>query len=255
MNPFFFGRSECPLFGIYHAPKGNARPMGVVLCPPIGQEYMRTHRALRQLSLQLNKSGAHALRFDYSGVGDSSGVDAEATMSAWLGDVCAAIDELKDTAGVANVSVVGIRLGASLAYLATQARTDIDQVVLWDPVVKGSDYVAELIGVSETPQRNAAAAARGETIGVGAFALTASLRRDVEAIDLCAIDKHAAKRLFLVTSEERPEYPRLRDHLAVVSDQSRYSYIAGTGSWVDAEQMGAVLLPQAIIQAVVASLG
>ena len=254
MNAFYFGRSACPLFGIYHAPNANARPVGVVLCPPIGQEYMRTHRAFRQLALQLNKAGVHALRFDYSGIGDSSGDNTDATMARWFDDVAAAIDELKDTAGVATVSVVGIRLGASLAFLATRARADIDQVVLWDPVVEGGGYVKELIAVSEAPTLNVDSAASDETIGVGGFALGSGFRREIESIDLCAINAHAAKRVFLVASEERPEYLRLRECLGAQPVKSAYAHIPGTSNWVDAEQMGAVLLPQAIIQAIVASM-
>lgn len=254
MNPFFFGHSKRPLFGIHHAPKGAARPAGAVLCPPIGQEYMRTHRALRQLAMQLNRSGQHALRFDYTGVGDSSGNDTDATLQGWIEDIGLAIDELKDTAGVDSVSLVGIRLGASLAWLASRERRDVSQVVLWDPVVSGRDYIAELIEVSESPAHATASAVRGETIGLGGFGMTDALRREIEAIDLCATTGHAVPADFIVVSEERPEYARLREHLAARGAASRFAFVPGTSSWVDAEQMGAVLLPQAIIQAIVASL-
>lgn len=253
MNPFFFGRSQRPLFGIHHAPPGAALPSGVVLCPPIGQEYMRTHRALRQLAMQLNRAGMHALRFDYAGVGDSSGDDLEATIEGWLEDVGTAIDELKDSAGVGRVSLVGIRLGAALAWLAGRRRDDIEQIVLWDPVVRGRDYLAELVAVSEPQALVQQALARGDTIGLGGFAMTAALRGQIEAIDLC--DGEVAKAAsFVVVSEERDEHARLCAHLDVPGGRARYACIPGTSSWVDAEQMGAVLLPQAIIQAIVASL-
>ena len=55
MNPFFFGESERALFGLYHPPKSaTVRELGVVLCYPMGQEYMRAHRAFRQLALILS---------------------------------------------------------------------------------------------------------------------------------------------------------------------------------------------------------
>jgi uncharacterized protein len=249
VNPFFFGRSERPLYGCYHAPKADMRPAGAVICPPIGQEYMRTHRALRQLALQLNKGGAHALRFDYCGIGDSAGDNTDATLDAWLADIGSAIDELKDTAGLKQVSLVGIRLGASLAGLAAAGRTDIDAVVLWDPVVNGRDYVAELFSLEGgSPQGHAGA------VGVSGFALTPAFRRQIEAIDLLAPTAGGPRRIFQIASEERPEYLRLRDHLQANPAFIGYACIPSGGSWVDLEQMGAMLLPQAIIQHTVKSL-
>ncbi len=253
MNPFFFGRSQRPLFGIYHPPKSGAKPIGVVLCPPIGQEYMRTHRALRQLALQLNKAGVHALRFDYSGIGDSAGDNTDAALDTWIDDTRSAIDELKDTAGLRSVCLVGIRLGASVAYLAAMDRMDVDAVVLWDPVVNGRDYVAELLSLDA--HGGAPAADASGAVGVaGGFALTPAFRQQIVAIDLMRTGAHPAKRLFAIASEERPEYLRLRDHLQSQPAFMGYAHIPSGGSWVDVEQMGAMLLPQAIIQHTVKSL-
>ena len=247
MNPFFFGRSQQPLFGIYHPAKGNDRGMGVVLCPPIGQEYMRTHRALRQLALQLAKAGLHVLRFDFSGLGDSAGDNTDASIAAWSDDIATAIDELKDSAGVRTVSVVGIRIAAAMACLAARERSDVDSLVLWDPVVAGADYLAELLALADVPGH----APAGETIGVTGFALTAAFRSEIAGIDLCAVARHGAKRTMLVVSEERADYARLRAHLAAWHAPSTYACLPSGASWDDAEQMGAVLLPQAIIQAIV----
>src|SRR5215217_413896 len=77
MNPLYFGSSQKPLYGVYHPPKSQpgrpVRTTGVVLCYPLGQEYMRAHRAFRQLATLLTKSGFPVLRFDYYGTGDSGG--------------------------------------------------------------------------------------------------------------------------------------------------------------------------------------
>lgn len=251
MNPFFFGRSQQPLFGIYHAPKGAARDTAVVICPPIGQEYMRTHRALRQLALHLGKAGLHALRFDYSGTGDSSGENDIASIDGWLADIATAIDELKDTAGVRQVSIAGIRLGASLGFLAARTRRDVDSVVLWDPVVGGGEYLDELLALDASPVIDRADGA----VGIGGFALTPVFQREIRAIDLLAVAEHPARRNFLVVSEERADYTRLAEHLAQQPTPSRHAHIPSGGNWADAEQMGAVLLPQAIIQGIVAHLG
>ncbi|MDH3592767.1 MAG: alpha/beta hydrolase, partial [Planctomycetota bacterium] len=66
MNPVYFGDSATRLYGIYHPAKGaSVRDEGVVLCYPMGQEYMRAHRAFRMLSLMLAKRGFHVFRFAF----------------------------------------------------------------------------------------------------------------------------------------------------------------------------------------------
>jgi pimeloyl-ACP methyl ester carboxylesterase len=252
VNPFFFGRSQRPLFGIHHAPKGvAARDVGVVICPPLGQEYMRTHRALRQLALQLNKSGHHVLRFDYSGTGDSAGDNTDASLDGWLDDVATAIEELKDSAGVRKVALIGIRFGASLAFIAARARSDIDVIVLWDPAVRGNEHLAELIALDPggVPADGAGA------VGVGGFALSPGFRRQIESVDLMTGATDPARRMFIVVSEERAEYHALHEHLrGAVDGRCEYRHIPSGGSWVEAEQLGAALLPQAIIQGIVSHL-
>ena len=48
MEAMFFGQSTAPLYGVYHpANLSSDRMEGIVICPPFGQEYMRSHRALR----------------------------------------------------------------------------------------------------------------------------------------------------------------------------------------------------------------
>ena len=67
--------------------------LGAVLCAPWGQEYMRTHRALRQLATQLDRAGIHVFRFDYFGTGDSSGDSDAGTPLRWIEDIRSAADE------------------------------------------------------------------------------------------------------------------------------------------------------------------
>ena len=148
MNPFYFGTSAKPLYGVYYPPRGGtARDVGIVLCYPMGQEYMRAHRAFRQLSNLLARAGFHVFRFDYYGTGDSGGDADVGTLTQWQEDIRAAIEELKDTAGVQKVALVGLRLGASLATVAAAGRSDVASVTLWDPVTDGAGYLDELLAV------------------------------------------------------------------------------------------------------------
>ena len=58
MHPFQFGSSRSPLFGMYHAPTGSKpSSAGVVICQPLGHEYIRAHRTLRNLAGAFQFSG------------------------------------------------------------------------------------------------------------------------------------------------------------------------------------------------------
>jgi esterase/lipase len=71
---------------------------------------MITHWNLRLLGEELRKAGLHVFRFDYSCLGDSWGTFEQASVSQWIADVKAALQELADNSGVSSLSVVGLRL-------------------------------------------------------------------------------------------------------------------------------------------------
>ena len=63
--PIVFGPAASQLLGHHHAPPpGLAGAAGVVLCNPLGDEAMGTHRTYRYLADRLAAAGVHALRFD-----------------------------------------------------------------------------------------------------------------------------------------------------------------------------------------------
>jgi pimeloyl-ACP methyl ester carboxylesterase len=139
MMPFFFGSSSRPLYGVLDAARGGGRA-GVVICQPAGDEYFHAHRSCRLLARRLGDAGVHALRFDPSGTGDSGGELDEVSWEDWVRDVELAIEELRATAGVHTVMLVGLRAGCVAALAAGLRDPDVDGLVLWDPL--GLDDVA-----------------------------------------------------------------------------------------------------------------
>lgn len=140
----FFGQPDSPLFGVYHRPRGTAArtDKAVLICPPIGQEYNRTHWTLRLMANQIARRGAHVLRMDYRGLGDSSmGCDEIETLETWWKDIGTAIDHLKSQTGADSVMLIGQRMGGTLAAEVAQVRPDVNSVVLWEPVVDGKQYL------------------------------------------------------------------------------------------------------------------
>jgi pimeloyl-ACP methyl ester carboxylesterase len=144
VEPLFFGVAGHTLFGSYHPPSGAPQGEGIVICPPLFAEYLRTHSSLRRLAIRLAESGRHVFRFDYYGTGDSSGEFVTTTPDDWLADIGAALAELQAISGVRRVRLAGVRLGATLAARAALEMRSVDRLVLWDPIVAGAAYLRQL---------------------------------------------------------------------------------------------------------------
>jgi uncharacterized protein len=205
--PLYFGTSSARLFGVYHpAESAQRRSCGIVICPPFGHEYIRAHRLLRQLAVQLSHSGFHVLRFDYLGCGDSAGEPYDGTPSQWTADIATAIDELRDTAEVRRVCLIGLRLGATLAADAADRRDDVETVVLWDPILDGARYLDDLrllqrSWLSDRPGSRLFAFKRhvAEVIG---FPITDAMRAELERTALAETSRPALRRIMLLDSED-----------------------------------------------------
>lgn len=140
-TPFFFGRNS-ELFGFYH-PSDECARRAALLCPPLGQDYIRCHRLYRQLAHALSEAGFAVLRFDYYGTGDSAGNSDEVDWDRCAADTITAASELRMRSGVRSVAAFGARLGGSLA-LAAAPDAGFADVVVWDPVIDGEAYVRQL---------------------------------------------------------------------------------------------------------------
>jgi len=209
-QPFFFRTAEMPLFGCYHEAQSNIiRDCGMVLCHPLGQEYIRSHRTVRQLAIGLSKIGFPVLRFDFSGCGDSEGDCEQWGIRQWLMDIDSAIAELKTRGKVKRVCLIGLRLGATLARMVGANREDIEGMVLWDPVINGMDYVAELtsqqpkhlVRYGGVPQNLIREKEEQEVLG---FTLTKTLLADLQAINLLTVSSQYAKKILFIQSTESP---------------------------------------------------
>jgi pimeloyl-ACP methyl ester carboxylesterase len=194
------------LFGAYHPPApGAGRSGGVVLCHPFGHEYIRAHRTIRNLGARLSDVGLHVLRFDYFACGDSAGETEAGSIARWKSDIAVAIDELKDMASLNRVSIVGVRLGASLAALAAANRKDIEALVLWDPIARGGQYLQELADLQTRwlKRRPGQLAVSGDAPHeLFGFPVSPALRGEFEALDLFGVPRWSARRHALVVTSE-----------------------------------------------------
>lgn len=256
MIPRFFGRTDSPLYGVYHPPAATPRNSGVLLCYPFGQEYMRAHRAFRQLALLLSKAGHHVLRFDYAGTGDSSGELEEVDVNRWIEDIDEAVKELRDTAGSGTVTLVGLRLGGLVAAAAARDRVEVDRLVLWDPVISGSEYESELLSEIEAESRFAEALHSGNCLtedGVlhyNGFSMTRRFRETLAALELLELRQERVPRVFHVVSHQTDQFMELRKAWQAHPGY-RYQHTPAPHDWNYVDNFGGILLPQPVIQAIV----
>ena len=142
--PFFFGASGRGLFGLLHAHEDTnpASTHGVVLCAPLLQDGIRSHRALWSLAQTVGQFGIPALTFDWYGTGDSGGQDVELTLPGMLDDLERACAEVLRRGEVSSVQFLALRSAALPLLAALERRVDPVEIVLWDPQLDGAKLVA-----------------------------------------------------------------------------------------------------------------
>lgn len=141
---FFFEHEARRLLGVYFPAPGDAEKVAV-LCNGFAGEHVICRPHLAHCARQLAARGVPALRFDYTGYGDSEGEFVDATPARMATDIEGAIAEAKRRSGARRVVLVGVRMGATLAAQVAGRRDDISELLLWEPLPDLWKYVfAEL---------------------------------------------------------------------------------------------------------------
>ncbi|MEY2422434.1 MAG: hypothetical protein QOI95_2501 [Acidimicrobiaceae bacterium] len=216
-TPFWFGAEDRRLFGWLHEPDGSARG-GVVACYPVGYEHLLAYSTFVALADELADAGFVVLRFDYDGTGDSVGNDYEADrVSAWQASIRQSIEFVRALTGE-PVSLVGMRLGATLAAAAAAEREDIRAVVLWDPCISGRSFIRESkmlhivgVGADEHPIDDGAFEAAGHVF-------TKDTVDALSAVDLTAIPDALAPHVLALIRSDRPFNSKAKAHIDATND-------------------------------------
>lgn len=258
MNPFYFGSSREPLFGVYHPPiTMGIRNSAILICPPLGREYIRTHWALRRLADQLAQAGSHVLRFDYFGNGDSAGESGEGSVERWQNNIRTAANELLELSSVRQISIVALRAGAALA--ATTNELDTNNLVLWDPVITGHSYLDELQHMHQTKletynwiHSQRVEETPYELLG---FPLPPTMRSSIEQLDILSGFHNRADNIYVFYSRETNDLSQLQEMLEQRGSTFRGEIINDAGDWDQASKIGDAFLPTNILATIVTTLG
>ena len=240
IDSFYFGAGAQRLFGTYHAPAGAApaRSRGVLLTPPLGHEYIQSHFAYRMLAARLSEAGFPVLRFEYRGCGNAGGRYDEVSLEDWNADIERAIEELARLSGVSAVALAGLRLGGTLSALAAGASPAADAVILWDPILDGGRYLAEIQDRHAMFLRGLPRGGAPETDVKGAeilgFHLGPQLLRDIERIAPAGLGRAlAAKQVLLLEDGEAPTSEAERQALAARCSRFLHCREPATQRWLD----------------------
>ena len=143
---FFLPAEAGYRYCIYHrAGRQDGAGRGIVYAHPFCEEMNKARRMAAMQSRELAAAGIAVLQIDLFGCGDSSGDFADADWDLWKRDVRAALDWLRPQV-VGPLGLWGLRLGAALAADVAQDRgSGIKELVLWQPVVVGDQFLTQFL--------------------------------------------------------------------------------------------------------------
>lgn len=215
-TPFYFANGGRSLFGVLHRPAAQGTLPSFVFCHPLAEEKLWAQRVFVSFARQLAARGHAVLRFDYMGNGDSDGEFRESSLSTAIADVRRAVEQVREMTGTRLVSLLGLRLGATIASLAAEDSADLRHLVLWAPIVDGARYMQELLRINLTTQmavykeirqdRDALVATmeQGNLVNVDGYDLTHRLYSEVSAVKLAAAAKRHEGPCLVVQIDRQP---------------------------------------------------
>jgi pimeloyl-ACP methyl ester carboxylesterase len=130
--------------GVLSRPLRPALPVGWVLCHSFGMEQIHLARLDVLVARELSRAGFQVLRFHGQGYGDSESGMEVVGLDSHLAEAADAVELMRGLEGIENVGVLGARFGGTVAALVAE-RLGLGLMGLWEPAVKGSQYMAGLL--------------------------------------------------------------------------------------------------------------
>jgi len=239
-DPIYFPSADRTLFGWLHAPSATENsPFGLVICNPFGYEATCAHRSIRVFAETAAALGAPVLRFDYAGTGDSLDIEPTANqVDVWVEDVVSAVAELQRLTGVAQVCLLGIRLGALLACLASKRCKSVSALMLIAPVITGARYVRDQrtieLAASLRPkpprETNSDAAEEGASaiaMELCGFALFHPTIEALKSVDITSFNTMSLRDMLVIDNERSPKARQWVDGFASLGTRVKYQALPG----------------------------
>jgi hypothetical protein len=138
--PQYLDRGGLQTYVVEHRPVQPWRAV-VVLAGPMSLERSNSYLSWVRWARTLACNGFVVFRFDYAGVGESTGSFADQTFDTWAGDLCAVVSVARQRHSGLRLFVNGLRLGALLG----PSVGDCDGLLAWGPPDSGRAMLAEIL--------------------------------------------------------------------------------------------------------------
>jgi len=209
-------------FSVLHPGRGSR---GALLCGPLSDEALNTYRPLVFLAEQLAAAEIPTLRLAYYGTGDSAGDDDEAgRFDQWLHSIDAGVAWLRQHCGVESVTLIGNRIGASLATRAACDIDAVDSLVLLSPI-SGRQFMHELTLAARISQRvwqTNHKADDGTWFESHGLRIDHATRDELNRLDIRKLTKRPAAEALLMESESRPAVLALAESLRSIGTAAMF---------------------------------
>jgi pimeloyl-ACP methyl ester carboxylesterase len=199
-------------WGVLSMPLGERRSTAWLVCHSFGLEQVDLHMTDVAMARALAAEGHPTLRFHCQGYGESDDLSHPPTVSAQLRDTLDVIRQVPGLTGVDRIGLAGSRVGAAVAALAADA-TGAPDLILVQPVVKGSKYVTEMLRarvviemLGETPwaattvEELREELAEHGMVNIKGWRLGRDAVEDLEKVDLMKLEHFSGKALIVQVS-------------------------------------------------------
>ncbi len=150
---------EIPIFanqlylsGVLHLPERvNHRKVSlIVLLHGFVGSKVGEHRLFVKAARYFTEKGYAVFRFDFSGCGESDGDYADVTVTKQLSEVQAVLNyvSMLPEVDANNTILIGHSLGGAVASLTAAKDRRIRKLILWSPVGKPYEDIADILGAS-----------------------------------------------------------------------------------------------------------
>ncbi len=143
-QPLYINNGGYNLFGMVYVPEetlSNVNKKGYVICLPVFEERKSSQRLTVNLAKSLRSKGYFVLLFDYYACGDSSGLLKDASLSVWVNDTIAAYNFFYDNYKLDSLNLIGIRLGAFIAFKTAFILSLKERIIMIEPVIKPEKFI------------------------------------------------------------------------------------------------------------------
>ncbi|MBL0209219.1 MAG: hydrolase 2, exosortase A system-associated [Propionivibrio sp.] len=166
----------------------------VVYVHPFAEEMNKSRRMAALQARALAAVGYGVLQIDLQGCGDSSGDFGDASWERWVEDVCLACNWLQQRSD-AELWIWGLRAGGLLASAAASRIDRPSNLLLWQPVVSGKQFLQQFLRLKLAGEMQGGDAkglmerlrgqlAQGQPVEIAGYRLSSGLASGLEQAEL-----------------------------------------------------------------------